>query len=588
MSRGFSKLATGLLLVLGVEFWLTVGLGLWGGDRTITLLANAVAAAFVPGVNRFILGGLIRLRRPSRQRARLIAILLAALSSGYLTFTALRQKRDLFPQLHDESQFLIAAHLLARGRLWMVAHPLVDFFDTFYVLINPKYAPQGFPGAAFFFVPGVWLGWASWVCPIILSGIAVGIFLRVATELLDGIFAAPAALLLVGTPMFRYISTMSLAQMPIIVLALGTSWAWLRWRASGRAGWAAAMGCGFGWMAVTRPADGLAIALPMLLAMAMQLRRQPARWRTTLAALLLPMLPWIALQAVQNVGITGSIATTPFALYNQRDQPHLGFGYADLSDGRQPMTNVPEKRAYYQRVVLPKLVTHRLANWPADFVSRLKTVADVLPANPLLLLLLPVGLLELPKRGRWVIVAPLLLMPLLYTFYPLFIPHYTVVLTPALVILALCGARRLTRAGRRWGAAARLAPVLACAAIAIGALPEIARSLDEREMTPTLRAVNSAIADLPGPAIVLLRRDAPGPTTEPLAPIALDEEPVFNDTVAWPDDAPIIRARDLGDRDIELFRYYANHGPDRTVYRYDLHAQTLTRLGRVRELAGGL
>ena len=269
MSRGFSKLATGLLLVLGVEFWLTVGLGLWGGDRTITLLAIAVAAAFVPGLNRFILGTLIRLRRPSRLRAMLIAILLSALSSAYLTFTAFRQKRDLFPQLHDESQFLIAAHLLARGRLWMAAHPLVDFFDTFYVLMTPKYAPQGFPGAAFFFVPGVLLGWASWVCPIILSGIAVGLFYRVATELFDGIFAALAALLLVGTPMFRDVSTMSLAQMPVVVLALATSWAWLRWRASGRAGWATAMGFGFGWMAVTRPADGLAIALPMLLAMAM-------------------------------------------------------------------------------------------------------------------------------------------------------------------------------------------------------------------------------------------------------------------------------------------------------------------------------
>ena len=74
------------------------------------------------------------------------------------------------------------------------------------------------------------------------------------------------------------------------------------------------------------------------------------------------------------------------------------------------------------------------------------------------------------------------------------------------MILALCGARQLAHAGRRWGPAARLAPVLACAAIAIGALPEIARSLDEREMTPTLRAVHSAMADLPGPAIVLLQR----------------------------------------------------------------------------------
>jgi hypothetical protein len=47
------------------------------------------------------------------------------------------------------------------------------------------------------------------------------------------------------------------------------------------------------------------------------------------------------------------------------------------------------------------------------------------------------------------------------------------------------------------------------------------------------------------------------------------EEPVYNYDAPAIDDNPIIRAHDLGDRNIEIARYYAEHQPDRHFYLFD-------------------
>jgi len=53
-----------------------------------------------------------------------------------------------------------------------------------------------------------------------------------------------------------------------------------------------------------------------------------------------------------------------------------------------------------------------------------------------------------------------------------------------------------------------------------------------------------------------------------------------------PDDAPIIRAHDLGlDRNRALFDYYAQRQPQRTVYLYDRARRSLVELGNVSDLA---
>jgi hypothetical protein len=64
------------------------------------------------------------------------------------------------------------------------------------------------------------------------------------------------------------------------------------------------------------------------------------------------------------------------------------------------------------------------------------------------------------------------------------------------------------------------------------------------------------------------------------------EEPVYNTTVAWPDDAAVIRAHDLGDRNREILDYYARTQPERVFYRYDRASNTLSPpLGTAKSLA---
>jgi hypothetical protein len=67
-------------------------------------------------------------------------------------------------------------------------------------------------------------------------------------------------------------------------------------------------------------------------------------------------------------------------------------------------------------------------------------------------------------------------------------------------------------------------------------------------------------------------------------------EPVYNTDTPNPDDAPVIRAHDLGpDRNQVLFRYYASKSPHRHIYRYDRSKHgtpdALTYLGTAKELA---
>ena len=65
--------------------------------------------------------------------------------------------------------------------------------------------------------------------------------------------------------------------------------------------------------------------------------------------------------------------------------------------------------------------------------------------------------------------------------------------------------------------------------------------------------------NLPHTPAVVLFRYAPGKDNPHI-------EPVYNTDVAWPDDAPVIRAHDLGPRrNIEIFRYY----PERAFYSCD-------------------
>jgi hypothetical protein len=96
---------------------------------------------------------------------------------------------------------------------------------------------------------------------------------------------------------------------------------------------------------------------------------------------------------------------------------------------------------------------------------------------------------------------------------------------------------------------------------------------DQISPTPILHNFQKMVAGLPHkPAVVFVKYD-------PADRDSWSQEPVYNTDVAWPDDAEVVRAHDLGERNGELIAYYAEQAPGRWVYRYDKSSGRLESLG---------
>jgi hypothetical protein len=132
-----------------------------------------------------------------------------------------------------------------------------------------------------------------------------------------------------------------------------------------------------------------------------------------------------------------------------------------------------------------------------------------------------------------------------------------------------------------WPSTRRFATValtLFIAGTAVAALPNWSSGNPEDVFRADLLAsVNQQLASLQHrPAVVLFTYD---PKRD------VHQEPVYNADAAYPDDAPVIRAHDLGPRNAEIFRYYAEHQPDRFFYRFDEAKRIVQPLGSAVQLA---
>ena len=205
--QALAALAVGLLcwfLLWGFQDAQTVpALGFWLGPARWAFVVLLAGVAAAPPIARRVVALLDHLTDPSPRGRRLTAVGIAVAAALYLMLTAHLQGRDLFPKTHDDQSYLLQMQMLARGRLWMEAHPLADFFDTFYVIARPVYASLYFPGAALLYVPTVWLGLPTWVLPACCAGAVVGLVYRIVAEAADGASGLLAALAMVSLEYFR-------------------------------------------------------------------------------------------------------------------------------------------------------------------------------------------------------------------------------------------------------------------------------------------------------------------------------------------------------------------------------------------------
>jgi hypothetical protein len=226
----------------------------------------------------------------------------------------------------------------------------------------------------------------------------------------------------------------------------------------------------------------------------------------------------------------------------------------------------------------PSIREHRLdtllPSWRDKWLPRL--LRDGLP-HVFLIALLPVGWLAW-NRGRWILTAAVIPWIVLYAMWVFKLPHYPAVLAPSLALAVACGIEALRQS---WGRIQNSVTVFFTAAIVILSVTETAEfnrvMRDEWYDPSALIAANKLADQLPEkPAVILFKYDPS---------ISSEVEPVYNSDVAYPDDADVVRAHDLGDRDAEIFRYYANQTPQRVFYRFDRKTETLSRLGTASELA---
>jgi hypothetical protein len=580
IGAGVRRISVILLLVLGVQLWLVIGLGAWRPAELYAVAACALVA-LLPGVNRKVAAALERVRRPSAGVRRLVAVVIAVAATAYLYWTARRQGRDFVPLMHDEFSYLVQIHQLARGRLWMPEHKLADFFESIHLLVRPVYASKYFPGTALLYAPAVWLGLPVWVMPLACSGMAVGLVYRIIAELLDGLWAAVAALLIVATMRFRVVSIMIVAQPALSVMVLLMVWAWLRWRRGQKSGWVLLIGFLAGWAALIRPVDAVCYALPVGIAMSLAVWRVSATaWLRIAGLLVLGAAPFMCLQKFYNRGVTGSWLKTPWGEYARHSDPYDVWGFPAYDEAKKPLSPLPEKWRFAEEQTEREFREHGdvLNAWGRVRLPRL--FANALP-SVLLLALWPVGVMGLRER-RWVPWAVLPLFVALYVPYTYFTVHYPVAVLPAVGFGIVLGGWVLEGTCQRWRELVTTFVASTVIMLALVNLPEAIRGrpdyLWQEGDPPEVRRVNEMLANLPTKPAVVLFPDDPRPGGH--------AAPVYNADVAWPDEAVVIRAHDLGERNGELFGYYGKIQPQRAIYRYDPAADKAEYLGTAREQAG--
>lgn len=322
----------------------------------------------------------------------------------------------------------------------------------------------------------------------------------------------------------------------------------------------------------------------------------PPSWLSPLL-MIAAALPFLALQIIFNVGVTGDPFKTPYTYYLEHDQPRTQIGFHAASPSDEPLSASPQKRDLYQQWIRPRLTLHTPANlanlWAETWLPLL---IDATMQCRLLLIFLPIGVLTAWRRDRWILWLSLPLFLLVYSFNPFFLEHYGIIMIPAVALLILLSAQAIASAWPHYAVSIHGGFIMMILAITLTSFPEINRWIKTPGTGVSDETFDSAylvdaFANLPQygvkpPAVVLFKYHS-FPGLFKGVPEFI-QEPVYNADVADPDEAPIIHAHDLGPRrNREIFEYYSSPGrPGRIFWSYDAArgADALQRMGTGAEL----
>lgn len=490
------------------------------------------------------------------RRAVLLVFLLALLPrAAMLPFRPIPQSG-----ITDEFSHLLLSDTLAHGRLSNPPHPLWRHFETIHVIPSPAYSSMYLPGQALFLalgraVAGIpWLGvWLSTALACAALCWMLQAWLPPRWALLGGILAA-ARFALASYWMDSYWGGSAAALGGALVLGAAG-----RLRRKPRIGAGIALGAGASLLAITRPFEGGVLCVPVAAAIAIwawraRLRSVSQRWWRPLGAAAVLLALTFAGVMLLSYRVTGD----PFLLPYQRNQQI--YGWPMTLAWQKPRTvdfRHKELREYYEW----ELGDHRRltswSGWPDQTIQKAQFVWSFFlgPALSAPLLFLPLALRNPRLRLlAWAGAAVLAALLVEQTAYP----HYAAPATAAFLALWLQCFRHLRAWRRPKGLAlARLLPVVLGATLLLRAAEgplgfhtrTTANSLSWCCSEPGIlkRAeIQKRLEQTPGKHLVIVRY---GPHHN------FWREWVYN--AADIDGSKIVWARDMGEENAELLRYFS-------------------------------
>lgn len=472
------------------------------------------------------------------------------------------------PAVHDEFSYLLAADTFAHGRLANPTHPMWVHFETFHVNQKPTYVSMYYPAQGLFLAFGqVVFGhpfWGVWL--------SAGLMCAAICWMLQGWLAPPWALLggflaVIRLGMFSYWMN---SYWGGAVAALGGALvlgALPRIKHHQRIRDVIILGIGLAILANSRPYEGLFLAVPVIVALLLWMRRPSAPAssvlvRNIVAPLLILAALTLAAMGYYFLRTTGSPFRTPYAINTETYRSVPFFPWQ--APKTIPAYDHPAMRAFYRGWAVNQFElarTHPLILALLKFWTFWLFFIGPLFTLPLIMacFALPFGISfrDLSSTTQFLLVT--LAASFVAALLPVcFDPHYVAPVTCvlyAVLMLATLKVRSWRPRNRPVGIAiARAIPILAILMCIFPAVPSIAakespsiEAWDSSEVSHSYRgSLISLLKARPGKHLVIVRY-----------------EPEHNPTTEWVhnsadiDQAKVVWARDMGrERNQELIDYF--------------------------------
>jgi hypothetical protein len=449
------------------------------------------------------------------------------------------------PNVSDDSSYLLIADTLRHFRLANPAHPLHQFFETYFVLQEPSYASIFPLGQGLLLT----IGWAG-------VALSVGALCALCYWMLRAWVTPGWALVggLLAVIEFGPLSQWMNSYWGGALAACGgclVFGALPRLHGGGRVRYATLLGLGIGVHWLCRPYETILLILSVLIFLMRDWRllAKPALY----AAIVL--VPAIALSLWQNKEVTASWTMLPYQLSQYQYGVPTTFTAQPIPTPHRPLTR--EQQLDYEQ----QSQVHEMAgNYWMRWVSRLRFYRFFF--LPPLWLALPAFLLCLREfRFAWVFMT-VLLFSLGTNFYPYFYTHYIAASTCLFVLISVVGLERISR----WNLEAARILIFLCAAHFLFWYGLHASRNNELyvAMTPfeNVDAINHGDPE----GRIAIRRQLEAAPGRQLVFVRYWPQHQFQEWVhnaADIDGARIVWARDLGpDENQKLLRYY----PDCTAW----------------------